>query len=521
MRARSLCTGILLCLLAAGPAAVPPATAALTLRPVGEVETVPIGRSAKPYMVVSGDRVVIPLVGPGQVTIYARVPMPENNPGPRRGTLTVEGIAPSPQDFPLEFRPSRSAHWPDDRPGAPSASAKTSLSVPEGEHRLMLSSSVIGGGPMLVILYYDGPEQPAVPGLQPRTAAVTVPTAAAPARKKKSAWSFRGHAGLDIIYNDNILANSPDYLEGFTSGLYPWKFITGSNDDLVVAPSFDIQARTSSLVSWGQTRFTFKVKRWMYARNPVKTNTDFHFYGRQYFGKNKSFEAYFHFAPMQYIRQLSDRSPLMDPDSPIDWKEFRFQRNVWNLTWRQKLSRKLSFKFLYEENYRYYNRAFMENDIEAWEMRGNVSWRFNRTYTMNLDYSYEDGQGRGRDEVGETVEDSDNSDPSYERDLYRAGLTIKSKALKKFISQADISFLFMDYYYTTRKTLVQDPYHAGRRDTYYKATLEVRRKISKPITLKLAVRRTERVVYSPWEGDITTDKDFTQWLYWVNLSYRF
>ena len=79
----------------------------------------------------------------------------------------------------------------------------------------------------------------------------------------------------------------------------------------------------------------------------------------------------------------------------------------------------------------------------------------------------------------------------------------------------------MDYYYTTAKTLVEDPYHAGRRDMFYKGTVELRKRISKPMTLKLSVRRTERVVQSPWEGDITTDKDFIQWLYWVNLNYRF
>ncbi len=79
----------------------------------------------------------------------------------------------------------------------------------------------------------------------------------------------------------------------------------------------------------------------------------------------------------------------------------------------------------------------------------------------------------------------------------------------------------VDYYYTTSKSLAQDPYHAGRRDMFYKGTIEVRRKLAKPLTLKLATRRTERVVDSPWEGDITTDKDFTQWLYWFSLSYRF
>jgi hypothetical protein len=255
--------------------------------------------------------------------------------------------------------------------------------------------------------------------------------------------------------------------------------------------------------------------------NHIKTNHDFHFYLRQYLGKNQSLEGYFHFAPEQYIGQLSDRSPQDDPDGDLQYPEFRFQRNVWNLTWRQRVNRQLNLKLLYEENYRYYNQEFMENDIEAWELRLQASYRFNRAVTLLVDYSYEDADGRALDEIGETPGTSDNSDPSYERDLYRAELMLRPSKLRRFIDRIDLTFLFMDYYYTTDRSLAEDPYHAGRRDTYYKATLEVQRKLSSTVDLSGSIRRTQRVVYSPWEGDITTDKDFIQWLYWINLNYRF
>lgn len=493
------------------------AQGATTLRPLGKVETIPIGRTAKAYLVISDEPVVFPVIGPGTLTMYARVAMPTDTPDHRKGTLTLNGLNPESEKIGLNFPPSRSTKWTDNRPGNPSAATKLKREVPAGERNLEISASVIGGGPMLVILYYDGPDQPEVPGLQAPISRVQVPAAKS---SKKSAWSFRGNAAMDVIYNTNILTNSPEYLDDFQSGVYPWKFQHKSDDDLVLAYGFDIEARRN-LLSWGQSRFKFKFKQWKYTHNDIKTNTDFHFYVRQFFGKKKSLEGYFHFAPEQYIGELSDRSPLDDPDDPINWAAFRFQRNVWNLTYRQTMSKKLSVKFLYEENYRYYNQPFMENDISAWEIRGNAAYKFNKIFTMNLDYSFEDGDARGLDEPHETILTSNNSDGSYNRDLYRFGLTIKHPALKKYIRQADFSFLFMDYYYTTDKTLAQDPYHAGRRDTYYKVTGEVRRKLTKSITAKAAVRRTQRVVYSPWEGDITTDKDFIQWLYWINLSYRF
>ncbi len=484
-----------------------------SLRPLGKVQQVPIGKDGKIYLSVGSETVKIPVTGPGKLTGYARVPMPSDATTTVAGTLHLGGVPGFPTEIPFEFRSSRRAAWGDDRPGAPSGGRKFNLEVPEGGFTLELTGSVPGGDPILVILYYDGPPQPRMADLAPQKTATT-------AKKKKPLITYRGSGSLDVIYNDNILSNSPGYNDDFSSGSYPWKFTNETKDDLVIAPGLEVEAR-ARFFSLGQSRLRFKFKRWMYARNPIKTNTDFHFYLRQYFGKKQSLELYFHFAPEQYIRQLSDRAPGDDPELPINWTEFRFQRNVWNATWRQKISKKLNAKILFEENYRYYNQPFIENDINAWEIRANLAWKMSRVLTLNLDYSFEDAQARAIDESHETPMISDNSDASYRRDLYRIGLDIKHKSLKKLVDKVGVSFLFMDYYFTTEKTLAEDPYHAGRRDMFYKGTVELSRKLAKPLTLKLAVRRTERVVDSPWEGDITTDKDFTQWLYWFSLKYRF
>ncbi|RKX31313.1 MAG: hypothetical protein DRP71_13630 [Verrucomicrobia bacterium] len=485
------------------------------LVPLDQVDQVPIGKAGKLYLTVGDKGIKVPVTGPGVITGYARIAFPPGEEGKVDGLLEFSGVPRMEAQKIMVFSPSRKSTWGDDRPGKPSGGHKFTIEVPEGEFLLELAGFLPGGDPMLIILYYEGPPQPhlAVAKDQAKGERTTK-------KKAKPAVTFLGHAAIDIIYNDNILTNSPGYNDDFISGTYPWKFINGTVDDLIIAPSFDIEGR-SRLVPWGQSRLKFKVKYWRYARNPIKTNTDFHFYFRQYFGKSQSLELYFHFAPEQYIRQLSDRSPLSDREDEIDWTQFRFQRNVWNATWRQRFSKKFSAKVLYEENYRYYNQPFMENDISAWEVRGNLTWKLSRVLTWNFDYSYEDAQGRAIDSVWEIPENSNNSDPSYERDLYRIGLDIRHSALKKVVDRVGLSFLFMDYYYPTTKTLVEDPYHAGRRDMFYKGTVELRKRISKPLTLKLAVRRTERVVDSPWEGDITTDKDFTQWLYWTSLNYRF
>ena len=337
---------------------------------------------------------------------------------------------------------------------------------------------------------------------------------------KPAAWDLRKTIACSFMYNDNILGAGSDDVALFESGDEPWKFRHRSTDDIVLAPSLDLEARRD-LVALGQTRFRFRVKRWTYLYNPIKTNTDFDFYARQYAGKDQSLELYLHAAPEQYIRQLTDRSPLVDPATPLQWLDFSFKRRIWNLTWRQTISRRLSGSLTYERNYRFYNREFMENDIRAWELRGSLSWAASKVFTFSGDYSYEDGAGRGYDEVGETRLSSDDSDPSYLRDLYRFETEIAWPKLARLFDSVSLTFLFMDYYYTTQKPLVLDPYHRGRRDLNYKGTIELQRRLNKALTARFAVRRSSRTVESPWEGDLAIDKAFVQWLTWVDLTYRF
>lgn len=373
----------------------------------------------------------------------------------------------------------------------------------------------------------------AVPTLADTAPADTTatPAAAAPAARKRAAakpkaapkpagWDVRGAATVSLIYNDNVLGASTDDIDAFESGSYPFKFAHQSTDDLVVAPGLDLEARRD-LFALGQTRVRVRAKRWMYANNPIKTNTDLDFFLRQYVGRRQSLELYLHASPFQYIRHLSDRSPLVDPATPLAWEAFRFQRNIWNLTWRQTVSRKVSATLVFERNFRYYNREFMENDIAAWELRGSLSWTVSPAVSLSGDYSYEDGNGRGIDQVGEVPGNSDNSDPSYERDLYRLGVDLTLPQLARYVDGIGLTFLFMDYYYTAQGPLVDDPYHVGRRDLNYKYTLELERKLSRDVTLRVATRRSSRTVESPWEGDLATDKAFVQWQTWVDLAYRF
>ncbi len=127
--------------------------------------------------------------------------------------------------------------------------------------------------------------------------------------KEKTTW--RGTASIDMIYDDNILANSPEYRDDFAGGAAPGRFVINSLTDLITAPALDIRARTH-LMARGTTRFRFKVKRWLYAQNAVKNSTDYHFFLRQYLRRHRSLALYYQFTPEIYVRH----SPLYTSPNP-------------------------------------------------------------------------------------------------------------------------------------------------------------------------------------------------------------
>jgi hypothetical protein len=338
-------------------------------------------------------------------------------------------------------------------------------------------------------------------------------------KKKKPAWKTSVTVGLETIYDDNFLRYSDDYLFDFHAGTYPYKFQIDRKDTHIFAPSIDMYAQRK-LISWGNTRFRFKFKRWQYLQGHVKSNMGFDWYIRQYLPKGRSLEFWYNYAPQQYIRELSYRTPLQPPSDPLEWGEFRYSRNVFNLIFRTKVRKNMNLKLHLNRSLRYYNQEFMENDIKDLGLRGTLYWTLSKAWRLTLDYGYADAPARGANEVEETIETSDDSDPSYVRDLYQVDVTWKPKWAKKVFNSVSLRGQHQVYWFTSTKELVDDPYHVGRKDMVYAAQLVFNRKLKKTVNMAVGIKYTERVVESPWQGDIAEDKDYNQRRYWIGLTYK-
>jgi hypothetical protein len=475
-------------------------------QPITESTTIGVGN--RDYLVLGEDPVVVPLIGPGTLWGFARVGFAPGERGTRSATLVFQGISERTMRIPLDFRPpGGDTAWGEERPDRPSGGRRFEIYIPEGVWNVRLSGRQTEPGFLTAIVYYDGPGQPRTTTHRGRTA-------------KVNPWRYRNQFGLEVIYDNNILTMSPDYIDDFVHGRRPDRYQIDKYDDLIIAPSLDFAADRRFL-EWGNTRLRFRVKRWMYTQNPINTNTDFDWYVRQFFRGGKSLELNYHFSPEQYIRQLSDRTPFSDTTLPVVQKPFRFTRNVATIQWRHRINAKFDYSLLINHKRRYYNKPFIENDIIAWEFRGQVGYRVHRRLRLTFDYSFEPAQGRAMDTVGQTPETSTASDPTHVRDLYRLGFFWTTRWARPVFDSVDGSLLHMDYHFTTDRPLFDDPYHTGRRDQLTRISLRVNRRLTSTVQVFATFRYSEREVESPWPGDITIDKDYTQQRYGVGMTRQF
>lgn len=517
-------------ILAVGLMLAAPATAArYSPVPNGNPTIIQIGASAKTYYRLSAtEPLMIVLVGPGELSGYARAHFAAGETETKDGRLILLGTPAVPATRGLSFKPSAKSTYTDARDGRPSGGRRFAWQLPAGEHTVELRGECAGGADILVTLYYDGPPQPA------SVAAAVAPTASRPAKKKsKARFTWRNSFDFDVIYDSNFLSSSDDDLDEWRAqgerhngshderynDIHLDKFRMKTSDDMVLAPNLRLEIRRK-FFDFGQTRLRGKFSHWQYVNNPIKNNHQFDFYLRQYLAPGRSIELSYFYAPEQYIRELKDLEPFEPQEDPTVYKGFRFTKNVLGVTFRQKLSKRFSGKLLYERNLRYYNQAFIENDINAWEIRGTLYVKLHKRWNLSVDYSYEDAQARGIDEIDEIIVSGDNSDGSYLRDLFRLGITWKPTFLRPVVDQIDLSGLLMLYYYTATKQPFDDRFHVGRKDNVYKLTLALKRKLNKTITADLGARFTERTLNSPWPDVVAIDKAYTKYRIWLGLTYK-
>jgi len=161
-------------------------------------------------------------------------------------------------------------------------------------------------------------------------------------------------------------------------------------------------------------------------------------------------------------------------------------------------------------DYMGYDQDFIEYDSDAWTTGLVAVVRPARGVRVDLGYALRKLTARGYDEVGETRETSDDSDVSYEQDEY----TLKVRwdlgsAGDDVPTVLTFGAKLSERFYQTGKSVADDPYHAGREDTYLTFFGRSTHELSDGLTLEVFYEHRRRSSESEYVEELGMTKDYT------------
>jgi hypothetical protein len=342
--------------------------------------------------------------------------------------------------------------------------------------------------------------------------------------KPSPAIDFSGKLAVRMIYDDNFIHYSGDDLADFGGSLNPGRFLIKSPGDWITRPRLELTGK-SKLLTGKNLQVRLRISSWWYTQNSIKNNNSYQVRLKHPgFGRD-SFELAFYYAPSAYLRSFRDLPPNSPRSDPWVYEPYSYTSNSLSLTYWRRLSSRFDGKLALAHSWRFYNQAFMENDNWEWRFGGYLTWRFVKRFKLRGEYIYSNAKARAADEVGETPEISDNSDPSYERDSYKVTLFWTPKKPFYLLRSVTTTAQFQIYYFTSQKPYHEDEYHVGRQDRIGRFEItSVSPPLLGPVRLEGGYRYTLRTSTAAFDTDnsaIGDDKDYKDNRFWIGAEYLF
>jgi hypothetical protein len=344
------------------------------------------------------------------------------------------------------------------------------------------------------------------------------------AEKKAPPVRFSGVFAFRFEYDANVIHYSDEDLDEFTSVLNTGKFSITQAGDWIARPRIDLNFETKALTG-GKLEAQLRMTSWRYVENTVKNNDSYQVRLKHPGFGSDNFQLTVYHAPMAYIRNFRDRAPYLSTAIPLAYADFSYTSTSVTLAYWRRLRADLDGSLDVKRSWRYFNQAFMENDTWEWRFGGSLGYRIAPSLKLTGEYAYITAEGRGADEVGETVASSDNSDPSYDRDSYIVTLAWSSKKGLFGVDGVSLAGEYQAHFFTSEKSLVDDPMHVGRKDEVNRIELGFTTlPVAGDATLEGGYRYVRRTSSAPAVAageDIGEEKDYTDFRTWFGFVIPF
>lgn len=364
---------------------------------------------------------------------------------------------------------------PDWRGGKPK---KVPLDIPSGEHTVELTLAA----PELGVL--DVNPVVRAPGVLP--------------------WRLAWRGEFGVAYVSNIFRYSDADVDDFLDGRHEEKYPVEYADDVRLEPSINL-----SLVREEPGRRTTELRLSADARLPViNSEKSFAKLGARVKETRTRF-AYvlvdYYAIPSYHVRYLWDA----DADGDDPYRSCDYRKHSARLEVGSDRSLPVDFIARLKYDYMGYNQNFVEYDSDAWTTGLVAIVRPVRGVRVDLGYALRKLTALGYDEVGETGGASDDSDISYEQDEYALKVRWDVGRVRDVPMVLTLGARLQVRFYQTSKSVEDDPYHAGREDTYWTFSARSTHQLTEETALEVFYEHRRRSSRSDYNDELGSSKDYT------------
>jgi hypothetical protein len=343
-------------------------------------------------------------------------------------------------------------------------------------------------------------------------------------KKKKKKPKVRWEAELDlgVSYDDNILKYSEKYLTRFINNEDEGRFHINTYDDAII---FTSAALSSTIKIFGKQNSVFnaEVSRRTYVVNSVKNWNYFTLGYRQYITKKLSFKFLYSYIPEFYVRHFRDEQWIeVYGYNPNTFTPYVFSKDNYGFYVQNTFFKNTRVKFaLYYAPY-YHNKHYTEYDSKNWTYSFQLYQRIVKNFRLDLRYEYLTSDAKGYDESIETPETTQGPDATYVEDRYSAGFLWTLPKVKKFRHSFDAEALYFIRYYSSPHPWQIDRLHAGRVDKNLRIYANYKFRWNKDWQFTAFYNWMGRDSYSTAELNdefVSNEKDYKQNIIGLKLAY--
>ena len=317
-------------------------------------------------------------------------------------------------------------------------------------------------------------------------------------------WRVAWRGEFGVAYVSNIFRYSDADVDDFLDGRHEEKYPVETTDDVRLEPSFDL-----SLVREEPGRRTTELRLSADVRLPViNSEKSFAKLGARVKETRTRF-AYvlvdYYAIPSYHIRYLWDG----DADGDDPYRSCDYRKHSVRLEVGSDRSLPVDFIARLKYDYMGYNQNFVEYDSDAWTTGLVAIVRPVRGVRVDLGYALRKLTALGYDEVGETGGASDDSDISYEQDEYALKVRWDVGRVRDVRTVLTLGARLQVRFYQTSKSVEDDPYHAGREDTYWTFSARSTHQLTEETALEVFYEHRRRSSESDYNEELGSSKDYT------------